>query len=186
MDSTLISEMVLAQAVGFVAFALGVTALLSNDDRKLKLIMTVQSFVLSLHFFLLLGPSAAVAVTFISGIRNAVSTSERLKRFAPVFVIFYISIGYYNYKQPLDLLPILAGLSTTIALFHFKAIKMRLCILFATSFWIIHNALVMSIGPFFMEICMLAANLRTIHMMASNKEAITHAQTTTPISRIPK
>lgn len=162
MLDTLLSNIVFIQFIGFIAFGLGVTALLNHDDKKLKILMTAQCLTLSIHF-LLLGAEAAAAATLIAGIRNIVSIYTRIKSLAILFITTYIVMGYLRYEEWVDLLPTIGCILSTIGFFYLKDIPMRLFMLATTTLWIIHNAVSVSIGPFLMEVGMFIANLQTIY-----------------------
>ncbi len=162
--SAVTSNIFFIQAIGFVAFVFGVAAFLSHDDRKLKILLTVQSYALSVHF-LLLGANGAVVTTFIAGTRNLVSLFAKVKFFAPLFVALYIIFGIYYYEKWTDILPVTSGVITTMGIFYLERIPMRLAFLCASSLWIVHNILVMSIGPLLMELFILTVNIRTIRTL---------------------
>lgn len=149
------------QVLGFIAFALAVTAFSSKDDIKLKKLLVVESFVLSVHFFLLGAHGGAIA-SAITGFRNFASLRSKLRILGVIFAILYIALGAFAYDGWIDALPVIGSVMSTVGLFYLKKIPMRLCALFSTTLWIIHNLMVGSIGPLFMEIFIFAANLRTI------------------------
>lgn len=161
-------NMFFIQAVGFIAFAFGVAAFLQKDDTRLKKLMALQSFTLALHFALL-GSNGAVVATTVSGVRNIMAIYKNLKPVAPVFLLLYLGLGIYGYEKWTDILPIAAVLTTTIGYFYLEKIPMRLCALFATSCWIIHNTVLGSYGPLLMEIFMFGANARTIYGLYKNR-----------------
>ena len=165
------------QALGFIAFGLGVTALLSHDDRKLRILMTAQCLTLAIHF-ILLGASAAAIAVLISAVRNYVSLYARnRKHLALVFIALYLILGHNQYQDWVDLLPIIGCIISTIGFFYLKDIPMRLFMLATTFLWIIHNGISISIGPFLMEVCMFIANARTIMVLSKKKAtAISYAE----------
>ncbi|MAE50961.1 MAG: permease [Micavibrio sp.] len=160
-------EIILVQALGFVALALGVRAFLSHDDRRLKLFLTAQSLVLCVHFFLL-GAGGGAAASLITGIRNFSSLFAKVKHAAPLFIAFYVAFGVYSYQSWTDALPICGSIISTIGFFYLNKIPMRLCALCATSLWLVHNMAVGSIGPLLMELLIFTANVKTIYALRQN------------------
>lgn len=155
---------VFIQAVGFIACVLGIAAFLSHHDRKLKILLIIQSLTLSLHFFLL-GAGGATVATLVSAIRNFAALFAKLKRLAPFFILVYVVFGIYQYREWTDILPITSAIINTVAVFYLQKVPMRLCMLVATSLWIIHNAAVVSLGPLLMELFIFTANVRTIRSL---------------------
>ena len=145
---------ILTQAIGFLAFFVGIYAFTNKDDKKLRIWQAAQCFLLSLHFFLL-GAQSGAAITLLAGIRNLISLHKHNTYVGFIFLILYVTVGVLRYKVPLDVLPVISALLGTIAIFYLSGIKMRLFLMAGTSLWIIYNALVFSIGPFFMELFIL-------------------------------
>ncbi|MBI3441022.1 MAG: YgjV family protein [Proteobacteria bacterium] len=156
-----IDRQITAQIIGFAAFFFGVYAFVHKNDRYLKKLLIAQSFILTLHFFLL-GAHGAIASTFVSGLRLVASLFGNLRHLAPLFIILYIVLGFIRYQHWYDAVPILGSCVSTIGFFYCRDIKMRLCSLFSTCLWIIHNTAVGSVGPLLMEITIFVVNLRTI------------------------
>ena len=169
----------IAQIIGFIAFALGITAFLQKDDKKLRLVMMAQALTLCVHF-IMLGRHTGAAAVFITGVRNGVSVFGWAKKVAPLFFISVLGFGWYTYDSPVDTLPILAGIIGTTAFFYLSGIRMRLTLVMASSMWLIHNILVGSIGPALMEGFMMCAGVYRAYMLyvehkrpVGNDEALT-------------
>lgn len=151
----------LAQIIGFLALGLGVAGLLHPCDRRLKILLSLQSFTLSIHYALMGAHSGAV-VTMITALRNLLSLKADLKPVAFVFISMYVVFGFSRYQVWYDILPILACCSSTLAMFYLRDIYLRFVLLGSTACFFIFNLFVGSIGPAIMEAMMLGANLRTI------------------------
>jgi hypothetical protein len=171
---------IIAQIIGFIAFALGITAFLQKDDKKLRMIMTAQGLTLSLHFFLL-GAHTGAALACISGIRNLMSVFSWGKKLAPFFYALILFMGWYTYESPVNLLPVFAGLIAVAAFFFLSGIRLRLALVCGSSLWLIHNIFVGSIGPSIMEAFMVCAGLyRTWKLSLEHKKAIGNDEALTP------
>ena len=169
----------IAQIIGFIAFALGVTAFLQKDDKKLRLIMMAQALTLCVHF-ILLGRHTGAASVFVTGVRNGVSVFGWAQKIAPVFFVAVLFFGWLTYDSPVDIFPILAGVIGTTAFFYLSGIRMRLTLVLSSSMWLIHNIIVGSIGPAFMEAFMMGAGIYRAYMLCvehkttkGNDEALT-------------
>ena len=72
---------------------------------------------------------------------------------------------WFNRKELVDLLPVASALLGTSAVFYLSGIRMRLVMMLSTIFWIIHNAVFISIGPLLMELFIFAVTARTVYKL---------------------
>lgn len=159
---------VIAQGFGLIAFGFGVFAFLNKEDARFKKLLTVQGLTLGLHFFLL-GYPVAGSIALFTAVRNVLSLFGKMKPAAPFFLIAYLVIGALTYETLLDVLPVLAAIIGTVSLFYLKGVPMRILTLTATLCWIVHNAIAGSVGPFFMEVFIFSANVKTILALKEDK-----------------
>lgn len=168
MDSAIFHELspyiLFTQAIGFLAFFVGMYAFTSKDDGKLRLWQAVQCFFLSVHFFFL-GAQTAAGITMLAGIRNIIALRTKSTHIAPLFLALYVIVGVIRYEVPLDILPTCSALLGTIAIFYLSGIKMRIFLMAGSFLWVIHNALVFSIGPFFMELFIFIVTAHTAYTL---------------------
>jgi hypothetical protein len=161
----------IAQGIGFIAFFCGISAFFQKDDRTLKVLMVFQGLLLAAHFYML-GALAGAGGALISGTRTGFSLFHIGKFIAPVFYIAAIIIGFAAYQSPVDILPILGSIAGTTAFFYLSGLKMRCLLAVGTILWIIHNALVLSIGPFLMEVFMLSANIYRLRLLLKERKEV--------------
>ncbi|MCE1238144.1 MAG: YgjV family protein [Hyphomicrobiales bacterium] len=159
-----------AQLVGYVAFALGVTAFLQRSDRRLKLLNAAQSLAYAAHF-LLLGNVAAAASAVISSVRSLLATRWRSAWLAVFFVVFNVGVGVRVATAWTGWLPVIASSLSTIAIFLMQGVRMRLTIFVATLLWLANNILSGSIGGTTLEAFIAVANLSTIVRMIRRPNA---------------
>ena len=158
------------QALGFLAFFVSLYAFSRTSDKQLRIGQAVQSLILALHFYLL-GASTAAAMSLLTVIRNFLSLHKKIRNVAILFMVIYVAVGIYTYEEFVDLLPIASALLGTTAVFYLSGIKMRLVMMLSTTFWIIHNAVFLSIGPLLMELFIFGVTVRTIyHIWKSDKQ----------------
>ncbi|WEM44946.1 YgjV family protein (plasmid) [Photobacterium sp. DA100] len=155
------SELSLAQALGFVSFALGITAFYQKDDKKLKVVMVIFNINHMLHFFLL-GAVTAGFSALLSAFRTALSVKFQSKLLAYFFIACNLVVGFYLAEQWLDLLPIAGACIGTYALFCLEGIKMRLAFLVGALCWLSNNIAVGSIGGTLLEATLLSVNVVTM------------------------
>jgi len=157
------------QGLGFVAFGFGILAFLQKQERHLKIIQTGQCLFLLIHFILLGATGGAIAAG-IAGVRNIFSLITTTKKIAPFFMSAFMVLGIWGYDTPIDILPIIGSICSTISIFYLSGIKMRLGFLFSSSLWIIHNVVVMSYGPFLMEVLISSSLLLTIFRLHKDQK----------------
>lgn len=160
----------LAQLVGFVALILGVAAFSVKQNEKLKLLQILQSSTYGVHFYLL-GAMTGSAMALLAAGRNVVSLLNPPRITGVLFMVLYLVIGYYRYANWYDILPILAVVIGTYAIFYSEGLALRYLFLAVTSLWLVHNLVVGSIGPIIMETFILCANLRFV-VHARRSEAL--------------
>ncbi|MGD9638645.1 MAG: YgjV family protein [Alphaproteobacteria bacterium] len=155
------SNIVVAQILGFFALFFGVSGFLNRDEKKLKILLIVQSVFLVPHFILLNANTGAV-MSIVTIIRNYLSLNSKFNKLWILFVILYLVSGIYKYQRPIDILPIFASVLGTYAFFKLDNLKLRTSLLFCTLSWLFHNIYVGSLGPSIMEAMIFSSNLRTI------------------------
>ena len=166
----------LAQALGYIAFVLGVACFLQTDDRRFKLLMTGECIAYIAHFALLGNPTA-VASSSLSTLRSLLSLVTRSRWVAVAIVAANVGFGFAIAHKPSDWLPLSASCLGTIALFTLQGIPMRLLMLCGTALWIANNLIVGSIGGTALEVVIAVINLTTIARMLRSRPAPPAART---------
>jgi hypothetical protein len=165
----LLLQINLVQALGFLAFFVSLYAFSRTSDKQLRIGQAVQSFVLALHFYLL-GANTAASMSLLTVARNFLSLHKKVKNLAILFIVIYVAVGIYTYRELVDILPILSTLLGTTAVFYFSGIKMRLTMMLSTTLWIVHNAVFISIGPLLMELFIFSVTARTVYKLWKSNE----------------
>ena len=155
------SEHIYIQIIGIIGFSLGVSAYLSKSDNTLKALISIASFVMAFHFYLL-GAYVGAGAALFSGLRSGLSIFQKAKILAPLFFLAYAPLAYFGYENWIDVFPLLAGLIGTYAMFYLEKIPMRYMLFIGTSFWLLHNILQFSLGGILLEGFYLTANALTI------------------------
>lgn len=154
-----------AQLAGYLACALGVTAFLQRNDRRLKLISSVQAAAYALHY-VLLGNLGAAGSAGVSSARSAAAAYSRSPRLAVLFVALNLGIGGTLAEGIPGWLPVIGNSIGTLALFLLHGIAMRATLLCATAMILATNILSGSIGGTVLEIFIATANTITIFRLA--------------------
>jgi hypothetical protein len=151
----------LVQCLGYVACALGVAAFLQKSDARLKGLLAVESFVYTVHFWLL-GDNPAAFIAFLSGIRSGLAIKTQSRMLGIVFLAVNLIMGVPMVHHWLAILPILGGVLGTVAMFFLQGLPMRLVLLTSTGCWLANNIAVGSIGGMVLESFNALANGFTI------------------------
>lgn len=150
-----------AQIAGYFSFALGVTAFLQKDDRRLKFFNASQSLVYSLHF-LMLGNLPASASALISSGRSLLALKYRSLYLASAIVFVNVAAGSMLVRSGAGSLPVVASCAATIAIFTLEGVPLRLVLLGCTLMWLTNDILSRSIGGTLLELFVAAVNISTM------------------------
>ncbi len=153
-----------AQIFGYLAFLLGVSSFLQKRDLPFKLLMTLQGISYVAHFFML-GNMTAAASASMSATRSAVSMYTKALWLAWLFIIVTFSLGLWFSRTWLDMLPIVASITSTYAFFRLHGVAMRCVVLMGSALWLLNNILSGSIGGVMLEVTVISVNLYTIFRM---------------------
>ncbi|MCY9837187.1 YgjV family protein [Aeromonas media] len=140
----------LAQLLGLLACAIGVTAFLQRQDRKLRLHLTLNGVLLTAHF-MLLGATAAAINCLLCAVRTWVSGYYR----GLGVMLFFLGLTWLlvmpRIAHPIQLLTLLGTTLSTYALFRLEGMALRLCMLSSTVCWLVHNIWAGSWGGILLE-----------------------------------
>ena len=154
-----------AQLVGYVALAIGVTAFLQKNDRRLTLLIAMVSLTYVAHF-ILLGNWSASGSSVVSCVRNLAALKTRSLGWMVFFIVANVAIGVGSAENAAQWLPVAASCLATVAVFRMSGIPMRLVLLTCTMLWLTNNILCGSVGGTVLECFIATANLTTIVRLA--------------------
>jgi hypothetical protein len=161
-----------AQCVGYVAFAVGVSAFLQKSDRKLKALNATQSLVYSVHFSLL-GNFSAAACSLLAGFRSFAALKTRSPLLAAVIIALNVAFGLVFAKNSVGWLPVIGSCLGTVGFFFMRGVRMRLVLLGGTFLWLANNILSGSIGGTALEATIAMVNLATMtRIFLSRRETV--------------
>ncbi len=171
----MVTDTVIAQALGFVSFALGISTFCQKNDKRLKVTMLIFNLNHLLHFVLLGAIPAAVGAA-LSCLRTGTSIITSSKQVALFFILISVITGWLVFETWVDLLPIVGTMIGTYSLFCLSGIKMRLAFLLGASCWLANNVIVGSIGGSLLEVTVITTNISTIYGLYSQKSKTTTNQ----------
>lgn len=146
-----------AQAVGVLAFLVGITMFFNRSDRRFKQQLSLYSAVIGIHF-LLMGAAPAGMSALLNAVRTLVSLRTRSLWVMVIFISLTLFFGLGEAKHLMELLPVGATVVSTWALFRTRGLTTR-CIMWCSTFcWVIHNIWLESIGGTLIEGSFLVMN----------------------------
>lgn len=164
--------MLLAQAIGGIAFLLGIWAFSQKNDLRFRYGMVAFCFIMAIHFMMMGAIIGAIGVT-INGIRSFVSIKTQSKTIMWFFILLLFGMTLPKVSTLFELLPIIGSAVGTWALFSVQGIKMRSLILFNSSCWFIYNLWVGSIGGSLIEGTFIVANsIMIYHLYRMKKDLL--------------
>lgn len=147
-----------AQALGILAFSVSLIGYLSTNDRRLKIMMTAGTAILSVHFVLFGAWIAAVSLV-LNTARTWLSVHRRgLRWFIPV-ALAQLAISLPLISQPRDALPIAGSIIGSYGLLCLSGIKLRAAMLITTCFWLANNLLWGSVGAVMLDCLNASAHI---------------------------
>ncbi len=158
-----------AQLFGYLAFLFGASAYLQKNDKRLKVLLSLDCICCVIHFWMLGNYPASVA-NVISMLRTATAIRWAPSwRAALFFTVLTIVSGAAVAQSWWSVFPIAGSSVATLAIFLLTGIRMRCTILLATILWLINNIHSGSIGGTMLELTIFTANSFTILRMLREK-----------------
>lgn len=155
---------IIAQAVGLLALAVGLTVFLQRSDRRLKYRLALYTGVISIHFFLLGAYPAAISAA-LNGTRTVVSIHYRKVHMMYVFMLLTLVLAVPKITHWMEILPIAGTFMSTYAFFKLKDLKMRYLLCCSAICWTIYNIWVGSIGGSLIEGTFVIMNAVTTYRL---------------------
>ncbi|CNK89290.1 Inner membrane protein ygjV [Yersinia aldovae ATCC 35236] len=146
-----------AQAIGVLAFFVGITLFFNRDERRFKLQLSAYSTIIGCHFFLM-GAGAAGSSAMLNALRNLVAAKTRSSIAMMVFILLTLAFGFWRMQHAIEILPIFGTVISTWALFRTTGLTTRCVMWVSTVCWVIHNVWLGSIGGSLIEGSFLLLN----------------------------
>ena len=147
----------LAQSVGVVAFAVGITMFFNRSDRRFKQQLSAYSAIIGVHF-LMMGAAPAGMSALLNSLRTLISLRTRNQWIMVVFIVLTLVLGLSRAHHWVELLPVGATVVSTWALFRTSGLTTRCIMWCSTCCWVVHNIWLGSIGGSLIEGSFLVMN----------------------------
>ncbi len=127
------------QWIWMVAFLISIVNFSIWKNKSFIFIMMIASGFWWAHF-MLIGALAASAVQFFDVIKNLFALKfEKNKYVALFFILAYILIWFFTYKDVYSLIPILTSIFWVILVFYVRWVWLNIWYLWIISLWFIYN-----------------------------------------------
>jgi len=132
---------ILSQVLMFIAMICVFIAFQIKDDKWFRL-MFVLSGILAASHFILLGAGTAAAMVFINTSRWLISIFSRSRYWFWFYILLFCVSLYFTYTNWISLVPFVAGLIGTLAVFQREQVKARKIYMGVDVLWILNNVLI--------------------------------------------
>lgn len=146
-----VSLFALSQFIATVSFFLDVSSFHFKKTTTTLRILSVSTFLLSVHF-VLLGEYTSGLMMMIACCRFIIASITNNKKFFIFFMLLSFFGCMFTWQGCKDVLPLLAGLIMNYAAFQKAEIKIRCYTMIGSAFWIVSNFISHSPIAFSMEL----------------------------------
>lgn len=163
----------IAQGIWIVAFIASMVTFLMKQDQKFILMMVLVSAIWSMHFFML-GLLSAALINFVDIFKNLLALKYKKNNYITwATIILYILIWMYTYSwwSIIDILPVIASLTSIYVVFQLQWIQMRLWFLWILLFWLIYNYTGWSIWGVMSDVSLIIVGLIGIWRIKRDKKS---------------
>lgn len=158
-----------AYLIGLVGACAEWRAYLQTDDAELRR-WSACGALLWTAMYLLLGAYTAAVMMFLTAARTLVSGYHAARKWwvFSLFVALFLLLLIFSWQGTKSLLPAFAAVNTTIALFYFSGIKLRLLLVLSSIAWISNDLIWHAWPALFAEVIALLLNLSTLFILRFN------------------
>lgn len=158
---------VVAQIIGFIAFAFSLIAY-HRKDKKTILSNMVISNMLNLIHYLLLGAFSGCITKLLAIFRDYfIILKEKYNKFSNIvylllFIILYIIATIFTYNGILSMLPLVAAIIYIIFIWNGNEVIIKKTAFFCYFLWLVYNIFVLSISGIVSNIISILSTLIAI------------------------
>ena len=152
---------IVAQVLGIIGMVLDVSATLQKSDKKLMRVHSAASVFLSIHYMLLGALPGALSEALIA-VRTIIASYNKHRAFGIFFIILCFVLIFTSRDSALDMLAPIATLFSTIGLYFFEAIRLRIFYMISFAIWLVYSIYVFTIGGIMLFVMMLITSSYTI------------------------
>jgi len=148
----------IAQGLGILAFVISLVGYSSTSDRRLKVMMTSGTVILTVHF-LFFGAWLAALSLGLNTVRTWLSIYRKGMRWFVGVALIQLAFSLPLVDGIRDAFPIAGSLVGSYGLLCLSGIKLRVAMLITTGCWLVNNLLWGSIGAVMLDILNASAHV---------------------------
>jgi len=152
------SSFALSQVLVVIAIGFDLLSFQFKHRRRILICLCCSCLLIAAHFGLL-GLWTAMGLAFLAAVRLAASYLTTSKRVMGVFLAAAVLTAIFTYHGLLSVLSCFGALFGTVGSFCKEDRQLRLVMMCATSFWLVHNILAGTPTAVLMEALFLGSNL---------------------------
>ena len=158
---------VIAQIIGFIAFAFSLIAY-HRKDKKIILGNMIISNILNLIHYLLLGAFSGCVTKLLAIFRDYfIILKEKHPKLSNtiyliLFIIVYVIVTIFTYNSILSILPLLAAMIYIICIWNGNEVIIKKTAFFCYFLWLIYNIFVLSIAGIVSNVISILSTLIAI------------------------
>lgn len=159
----------IAQSLGVAAFMISLVGYASTSDRHLKIMMTLGTILLAVHFVLFGTWLSAVSLAMNTA-RTWLSIYRRGLQWFVLVASLQLAVSMPMVSVATDLLPVAGSLVGSFGLLCLVGIRLRVAMLITTGCWLANNLLLGSIGAVMLDLLNTAAHASSIWRISRNRK----------------
>ena len=148
----------IAQFLGLTAFAISLVGYTSTSDRRLKVMMTAGTVILTVHY-LFFGAWLAALSLGLNTVRTWLSIYKKGGRWFAGVALLQLAISLPLVSGVRDLFPVAGSVVGSYGLFCLSSVGLRVAMLITTCFWFVNNVLWGSVGAVLLDALNACAHL---------------------------
>ena len=157
---------VIAQIIGFIAFAVSLIAY-HRKDKKIILGNMIISNILNFIHYLLLGAFSGCVTKLLAIFRDFIILKEKHPKLSNIiylilFIIVYVIATIFTYNSILSILPLLAAMIYIICIWNGNEFKIRTTAFFCYFLWLVYNIFELSISGIVSNVISILSTLIAI------------------------
>ncbi|MFZ2586649.1 MAG: YgjV family protein [Alphaproteobacteria bacterium] len=149
------------QLLGAGGFVCSLCGTLQTDDEKVKGWMAMSGAFFTLHYWLLGAITGAIVCGF-AATRSLISMYSGALWIGYAFMVIHTIIALITAHTLPDFFAFIGGIVTTLGLYFYKGVAMRLCFMVVFAAWLAHNVAYGSVFGSVMSLVFLATTGYTL------------------------
>ena len=128
----------ISQGLGVVAAVSSFLAFRCKQDKHMLLLLAGSNVAWGMHF-LFLAEYTGCFLNFVTAVRNFSGLFLNNIIVVVLFITLYLTVFFISFASLWDLLPIIAVVISSLAVFYFRGLSLRVTLLIGSLLWLVFN-----------------------------------------------